>query len=52
MLVNYEIISEIVWKNKKYSIYGLRNVVKSIRKKTEESFIKNFSNNGYRIEGV
>ena len=51
-LVTYEIISSIVWKNKKYSIYGLRNAIKSIRQKTEDSFIENSSSNGYIIKGV
>lgn len=52
MLVSYETIEEIVWKNKKYSIYGLRNAINSIRQKTEDSFIENSSSNGYIIKGV
>lgn len=50
-LVTYEEISEIVWKGKVFSIYSLRNVIKHIREKTNESFIKNFSNRGYILNG-
>ena len=51
-LVTYEDISSIVWKGKVFSIYSLRNVVKHIREKTNESFIKNFSNRGYIINTI
>lgn len=46
-LVTYEDIATIVWKGKEISIYSLRNVVKHIREKTDELFIKNSSNRGY-----
>lgn len=48
-LVTYEDISATVWKGKEFSIYSLRNVIKHIREKTEEAFIKNSSNRGYII---
>ncbi|MFK2821572.1 transcriptional regulator [Arcobacter sp. YIC-80] len=48
-LVTYESIEKIVWKNKNFSKYTLRNIVKHIREKTNESFIKNSSNRGYII---
>ena len=52
VLVTYEDISRIVWKGKEFSIYSLRNVVKHIREKTDETFIKNSSNRGYIITTI
>lgn len=52
VLVTYEDISKIVWKGKEFSIYSLRNVVKHIREKTDETFIKNSSNRGYVITTI
>lgn len=52
MLVTYEEISQYVWKGKSFSIFSLRNVVKHIREKTNDSFIKNSSNKGYTITTV
>lgn len=51
-LVTYEEISAIVWKGKVFSIYSLRNVIKHIREKTDESFIKNSSNRGYILTSI
>ncbi|WP_414144442.1 helix-turn-helix domain-containing protein [Arcobacter sp.] len=51
-LVTYEDISSVVWKGKEFSIYSLRNVVKNIREKTDELFIKNSSNRGYIINKI
>lgn len=51
-LVTYEDISRIVWKGKEFSIFSLRNVVKHIREKTDETFIKNSSNKGYVITTI
>lgn len=48
-LVTYETIERIVWKNKNFSKYSLRNIIKHIREKTNSSFIKNSSNRGYVI---
>ena len=52
VLVTYEDISRVVWKGKEFSIYSLRNVVKHIREKTDETFIKNSSNRGYVITTI
>ena len=52
VLVTYEHISSVVWKGKEFSIYSLRNVIKHIREKTDESFIKNSSNRGYVINTI
>lgn len=51
-LVTYEEISENIWKKKNYSIFSLRNIVKNIRTKTYDSFIKNKSNRGYVINSL
>lgn len=51
-LVTYEEISALVWKGKVFSIYSLRNVIKHIREKTDESFIKNSSNRGYVLISI
>ncbi len=52
VLVTYEHISSVVWKGKEFSIYSLRNVIKHIREKTDETFIKNSSNKGYVINTI
>lgn len=52
VLVTYEDISSVVWKGKEFSIYSLRNVIKHIREKTDETFIKNSSNRGYVINTI
>ncbi len=52
VLVTYEEISQNVWKGKNFSIYSLRNVVKHIREKTSETFLKNSSNRGYIINTI
>lgn len=49
-VINYEDISRKVWKDKKYSIFTLRNTVKHIREKTYETFIQNSSKRGYVIK--
>jgi DNA-binding response OmpR family regulator len=49
-LVTYDEISKVVWIKKNFSIYTLRNVVKNIREKTNNSFILNSSNRGYIIK--
>jgi DNA-binding response OmpR family regulator len=51
-LVTYEDIASIVWNGKKFTIYTLRNAVKHIREKTDESFIKNSSSRGYVINTI
>lgn len=52
VLVTYEDIADEVWKGKNFSIYSLRNVIKHIREKTSDSFIKNSSNRGYVINTI
>jgi two-component system response regulator MprA len=51
-LVSYEQIESVVWKGKVFSIYSLRNLIMSIRDKTSENFIKNYSNKGYILNTV
>jgi two-component system, OmpR family, response regulator MprA len=51
-IISYKEIENIVWKGKKFSIYGLRNVVKKIREKTNNKFIQNYSNKGYIIRSI
>jgi len=51
-LVTYEQISEVVWENKNFSIFSLRNVIGQIRKKTDELFITNSSNKGYVLTTI
>lgn len=48
-LISYEDISKIVWKDKKFSMFTLRNTIKHIREKTYETFIQNVSKKGYLI---
>lgn len=51
-LVSYEDIASEVWKGKVFSIYSLRNVINHIREKTNETFIRNFSNRGYILNTI
>lgn len=51
-VVNYEEIEKFVWHGKKFSIFSLRNIIKNIRIKTEDNFIKNYSNKGYMINSL
>ena len=48
-IVNFEAIHNEVWKNKKMSIFTMRNVVKRIRDLTYYGIIINHSNLGYSI---
>lgn len=48
-LVTYETIERKVWKDTNFSKYTLRNIVKHIRKKSDDSVIKNSSNRGYIV---
>ena len=49
-IVSYDEIKEIVWKDRKYTVYGMRNIVNKIREKTYYDIIVNKSKNGYIIE--
>lgn len=51
-LVTYEEISSVVWKGKVFSIYSLRNVINHIREKTNDTFIRNYSNRGYILNSI
>ncbi len=48
--IGYEEIKEKVWKEKKMSIFTMRNVINKIRKKTYYGVIKNNSSSGYQID--
>lgn len=51
-LVSYEEISKNIWQKKKFTIFSLRNFIKNIRLKTYDTFIKNISNRGYKINSL
>jgi two-component system response regulator ArlR len=51
-VVSYEEIKEKVWKEKKMSIFTMRNVINKIRNKTYYEVIKNNSSKGYQIDTV
>ncbi|MDD3008121.1 MAG: helix-turn-helix domain-containing protein [Arcobacter sp.] len=51
-LVTYEDIANVVWKGKVFSKYSLRNVINHIREKTDETFIRNYSNRGYILNSI
>lgn len=51
-IVSYEEISKHIWQKKNFTIFSLRNFIKSIRLKTYEAFIKNISNRGYMINSL
>lgn len=50
--VSYDEIKENVWKEKKMSIFTMRNVVNKIRNKTYYEVIKNSSSSGYQIDTI
>ena len=49
-VISYDKIKEDVWKEKKMSIFTMRNVINKIRKKTYYDIIKNNSSSGYQID--
>jgi len=51
-IVSYDEIKEKVWKEKKMSIFTMRNVINKIRKKTYYEIIKNNSSAGYQIDPI
>ena len=51
-IIGYEEIKEKVWKEKKMSIFTMRNVINKIRNKTYYNIIKNNSTAGYQIDTV
>ncbi|MDC0932794.1 winged helix-turn-helix domain-containing protein [Arcobacteraceae bacterium] len=51
-IIDYDEIKEKVWKEKKMSIFTMRNVVNKIRNKTYYDVIKNNSSSGYQIDTI
>ena len=51
-IISYDEIKEKVWKEKKMSIFTMRNVVNKIRNKTYYEIIKNNSSSGYQIDNL
>lgn len=51
-IVDYDTIHKEVWKDKKMSIFTMRNVINKIRQKTYYEIIINRSNKGYIIDGT
>jgi DNA-binding response OmpR family regulator len=51
-IIDYDVIKEKVWKEKKMSIFTMRNVVNKIRNKTYYDVIKNNSSSGYQIDTI
>ncbi len=49
-IINYEEIKQKVWKEKKMSIFTMRNVINKIRNKTYYNIIRNSSSKGYQID--
>ncbi|MEA3384288.1 MAG: winged helix-turn-helix domain-containing protein [Campylobacterota bacterium] len=49
-IIDYDDIKENVWKEKKMSIFTMRNVINKIRNKTYYSIIRNNSSKGYQID--
>jgi DNA-binding response OmpR family regulator len=49
-IIGYEEIKDKVWKDKKMSIFTMRNVINKIRNKTYYNIIKNNSTAGYQID--
>jgi len=48
-IIDFETIHKEVWKNKKMSIFTMRNIVKRIRDLTYYGIIVNHSNKGYSL---
>jgi len=49
-IISYDEIKEKVWKEKKMSIFTMRNVINKIRNKTYYDIIQNNSSSGYQID--
>jgi len=49
-IITYDEIKDKVWKEKKMSIFTMRNVINKIRNKTYYGIIKNSSSSGYQID--
>lgn len=51
-IISYDEIKEKVWKEKKMSIFTMRNVINKIRNKTYYEIIRNNSSSGYQIDSI
>ena len=51
-IISYDEIKEKIWKEKKMSIFTMRNVINKIRNKTYYSIIRNNSSSGYQIDKI
>jgi DNA-binding response OmpR family regulator len=51
-IIGYDEIKEKVWKEKKMSIFTMRNVINKIRNKTYYDVIRNNSSSGYQIDTI
>jgi DNA-binding response OmpR family regulator len=51
-IINYEEIKDKVWKEKKMSVFTMRNIINKIRKKTYYNIIRNNSSSGYQIDTI
>lgn len=51
-IISYDEIQEKVWKDKKMSIFTMRNVINKIRNKTYYDIIRNNSSKGYQIDKI
>jgi len=51
-IISYDEIKQKVWKEKKMSIFTMRNVINKIRNKTYYDVIKNNSSSGYQIDTI
>ena len=51
-VIGYDEIKDKVWKEKKMSIFTMRNVINKIRNKTYYQIIKNNSSSGYQIDSL
>ncbi len=51
-IIDYDMIHKEVWKDKKMSIFTMRNVINKIRQKTYYEIILNRSNKGYTIDNI
>jgi len=51
-IISYDQIKNKVWKEKKMSIFTMRNVINKIRNKTYYEIIRNNSSSGYQIDSI
>ena len=49
-IVDYSTIKETVWKDKKMSVYTMRNIISKLRIKIHPDIVTNHSNKGYSLD--